>query len=509
MSFLPIPIVRSTLRRLQKGSFLLWALILGGLMLHLATWWLGKAVFTEWRNQNTYLHTTLEVTGSGLAVLIALWILLLHRSQQGPAYSLRISGALLIMGLLDGFHAICPPGQTFVWLHSIATCLGGMAFATIWLPTGWFQLERNRWPLALFVLATVVGFVSLSNPSWIPTMVDGGSFSTTAQLLNLSGGLLLLTAAVRFFLTWRASKNTEDLLFFLHTTFFGLAAIMFEQSELWDFAWWSWHLLRLLAYLVAFLFVFRSQFLVLERLTQSHQELNTHHYILNQRNQELQELHFLVSHDLKEPLRNQQSLIELFWAEEGDRISPQREQYLHLLGKAVNRMQELVLGMLDYAQLGKNPSVSEVPMSELVEAVKEDLALVIEENGATVEAPPLPTIQGYAVELRLLIQNLLGNALKFRKRHEPPRIRVKAEEIPEGWHFMVSDNGIGIPDDQLDKIFKMFKRLHHRAAFSGSGIGLAHCQKIVHLHGGRLWVTSQEGVGSTFHFTLPVTPAKG
>jgi light-regulated signal transduction histidine kinase (bacteriophytochrome) len=139
----------------------------------------------------------------------------------------------------------------------------------------------------------------------------------------------------------------------------------------------------------------------------------------------------------------------------------------------------------------------------MVKTVLLDLNSSIEASGAKVYIDRLPVLHVYAMEFRLLLQNIISNALKYRKHDVSPEIKVSAERVKEGWEFAISDNGIGIPVNQTDKIFNLFHRLHGRNEYEGTGIGLAHCRKIAELHNGKIWVESQPGKGSTFYFFIP------
>ena len=144
-----------------------------------------------------------------------------------------------------------------------------------------------------------------------------------------------------------------------------------------------------------------------------------------------------------------------------------------------------------------------VDCNQVIADVLEDMDDSIRETDATIIIGELPVIEGYAVELRLLFQNLVNNALKFRKKEVSPVIKISSTHHGKEFLLTVEDNGIGIQEEFKEKIFIIFKRLHNTVDFEGSGIGLAHCKKIVKLHGGRIWVESEFGVGSTFKFTIP------
>jgi len=168
-------------------------------------------------------------------------------------------------------------------------------------------------------------------------------------------------------------------------------------------------------------------------------------------------------------------------------------------------MQQLVTGLLAYARVGTpEDGKSSADGAEVMREVLEDMRLAIEESGARVCLGPLPSVRADRVQFSQLLRNLLANAIKFR-RTEPPEVEVRGDRRGPEWVFSVRDNGIGIDQGHTERIFEMFGRVHPRERFPGTGIGLATCKKIVQGHGGRIWVESEPGRGSTFYFTLPAT----
>ena len=169
-------------------------------------------------------------------------------------------------------------------------------------------------------------------------------------------------------------------------------------------------------------------------------------------------------------------------------------------------MIELIQELSVYSQVGQNKKRSTINFNELINHNITDLGALIKKSNATIIVDKLPfTLEGYQTELRLVFQNLITNALKFSKKGTTPHIHISAEQQADFVLFSVKDNGIGIAAEHKEKIFSIFKRLHTKTEYDGSGIGLAHCQKIIALHKGEIWVESEEGQGSTFYFTLPNT----
>lgn len=224
---------------------------------------------------------------------------------------------------------------------------------------------------------------------------------------------------------------------------------------------------------------------------------------LEQKNKELEQFAYLASHDLKEPLRTVISFSSLLKRRYEKALDEDANTYINFIHQAANRMNQLVKGLLDYSRIGRNKQLIPIECANLIQLVLNDLNAQIVETEAQFDITKLPLIQGYGTELRVLFQNMISNAIKFRKPDFPPKIQISAKRKKEHWEFCISDNGIGIDATYLAKIFVIFQRLHTIDEYEGTGIGLAHCQKIVDLHDGKIWVESQLGEGSSFYFTIP------
>ncbi|HXG49715.1 MAG TPA: ATP-binding protein, partial [Methylomirabilota bacterium] len=226
-------------------------------------------------------------------------------------------------------------------------------------------------------------------------------------------------------------------------------------------------------------------------------------------NEDLEQFAYVASHDLQEPLRMISSYTQMLERRYHDQLDDKAREYLRYAVDGARRMQELINDLLTYSRLGtRRQPLTEVDMNEVLRRAEANLRIAIEESGARILQDRLPKVAGDLVQLTQLLQNLLGNAIKFRGP-APPEIRVTAAPDPAaegGWEFRVADNGIGIDRKHFERIFVLFQRLHTREQYAGTGIGLAVCKKIVERHGGRIWVESEPGKGSTFHFTLPQNP---
>lgn len=232
------------------------------------------------------------------------------------------------------------------------------------------------------------------------------------------------------------------------------------------------------------------------------QQLEARNNELQLKNKELEQFAYVTSHDLQEPLRTISSFVEQFQKLYTDKLDERGQKFLRYIVQASERMRTLIKDLLDYSRIGGKKSIDRVDCNEIVNAVLDDLDSAIKESGAEIKTGKLPVVQGYTTELKQLFQNLIINAIKFRKKEAHPEIQIVSNRVGNGYEFMIKDNGIGIPQEHNERIFIIFQRLHTRTEYEGSGIGLSHCKKIVELHGGRIWVKSDPGEGSTFHFTI-------
>jgi PAS domain S-box-containing protein len=224
---------------------------------------------------------------------------------------------------------------------------------------------------------------------------------------------------------------------------------------------------------------------------------------LEQSNRDLQDFAYVASHDLQEPLRMVSSYVQLLEKRYKDKLDDNAKEFIHYAVDGAKRMQQLVNDLLSYSRVASQHKLQkEVSLGLVLERALSNLELRIQETNAKITHDPLPALTVDATQLMQLFQNLVGNALKFCQQQ--PVIHLGASKQGDTWRFCVRDNGIGMKPEELERIFKPFQRLHTRDKYEGTGIGLSVCRRIVERHGGRLWVESEEGKGSTFFFTLPV-----
>lgn len=228
---------------------------------------------------------------------------------------------------------------------------------------------------------------------------------------------------------------------------------------------------------------------------------------LTRSNADLEQFAYISSHDLQEPLRMVTSYVQLLDRRYKHKFDKTARQYMDFAIDGAIRMKALITDLLTYARVGgENRGFEPVNSAAIVSEAIKNLKALVKESGATITVDPLPQICGSRTELLQLFQNLINNAIKYRS-DVPPAIHVAVSEEPGRHVFSMTDNGIGIDPKYFDRIFMIFQRLHDRGTYPGTGIGLALCKKIVEHHGGKLWVTSQAGRGSTFYFSIPVREA--
>ncbi len=224
---------------------------------------------------------------------------------------------------------------------------------------------------------------------------------------------------------------------------------------------------------------------------------------LKRSNEELQQFASVASHDLQEPLRMITNYLQLIDQRYTPQLDADAREFIAFALDGATRMQALIHDLLTHSRVQANPEQFQpVDMNQIAQHVLQHLASKIEECQAVVTVEPLPTVCGNANMLTQLLQNLVGNALKFRA-DAPPKVHVSVQRQHNEWIFSVADNGIGIDPKNAERIFVIFQRLHSRSKYSGTGIGLAICKKVVERHDGRIWVKSEIGAGATFYFALP------
>ncbi|MFC8592214.1 sensor histidine kinase [Streptomyces atroolivaceus] len=229
---------------------------------------------------------------------------------------------------------------------------------------------------------------------------------------------------------------------------------------------------------------------------------------LRRSNSELEQFAYVASHDLQEPLRKVASFCQLLDKRYSSELDERGRQYIDFAVDGAKRMQVLINDLLTFSRVGRvQQSWKPVDLDAALDRALSNLTLAVEESGAVVvREDPLPELLGDSTSLTMVWQNLVGNAVKFRRTDVPCRITVGCVREGDDWHLTVADNGIGIAPEFADKVFVIFQRLHARDEYEGTGIGLSLCRKIIEFHGGRIWLEPKPAEGTLIHFTLPVLP---
>jgi PAS domain S-box-containing protein len=248
----------------------------------------------------------------------------------------------------------------------------------------------------------------------------------------------------------------------------------------------------------------RHVILAMNNITDRKQAETTLHQTaedLARSNKDLEQFAYVASHDLKEPLRMVTGFMDLLKDRCQGKLDAKSHEYIAFAADAASRMRGLIDDLLTYSRAGRGEVTERTDVGAVFDRVLKTLTISVKESGAVITHDPLPTIASNPLELTQVFQNLIGNAIKFRGERKP-EIRVGARRQPGCWLFTVRDNGIGIDSQFAERIFMIFQRLHTREQYPGTGVGLAICKKIVERHGGRIWMESQPGKGSTFCFTI-------
>lgn len=239
-------------------------------------------------------------------------------------------------------------------------------------------------------------------------------------------------------------------------------------------------------------------------IAEAHDRLADQAEELRRSNRDLEQFAYVASHDLQEPLRKVASFTQLLQKRYGGQMDERADQYIAFAVDGAKRMQQLIQDLLGFSRVGRlGGELADVPLADALGAALENLDNLVEDSGAVVTSDELPVVRGERPLLVQLLQNLVGNAIKFRDPERPPEVRISARRVGDSWELECRDNGIGIDPQYAERVFVIFQRLHPKDVYEGTGIGLALCKKIVEYHGGRIWLGEVDGPGTSIRWTLP------
>lgn len=485
----------------------------------------------DWKWSNYPFHSMLESIGALSALTIATLMIIMVRHSHLPGRYIFAAGALIGMGILDGFHAVLHAGASFVWLHSIATMVGGILFAGVWFPVDSLSRKNKLNLITSIVLSSVfIGIISIIFPVTVPPMVVNGQFTLLAITINVIGGLGFLIGAAYFVHSYKQNNHVkkisdiyqnESIVFANHCVLFGVAGLLFEVSTLWDAGWWLWHVLRFLAYEIVLIYFFMLFKKGQDALVQNEAVLEKLNHKLEQRVKERTfELEraskaksvFLthMSHELRTPLNAILGFCQLLQIDK-NKIDEDQRDNIEEISKAGDHLLSMVNEIIDFTQIesGKVELKSELQnIIPLIDECIDHIQPAAQVSSLQIEKKITESRLMAVVDksrFKQVLLNLLSNAIKYNKEGGDIKITYSTPN-EDKLRINVYDSGIGIDKSLVASIFEPFKQIGDSNTVEGAGIGLTLAKRLVLAMKGDIGVESIVGEGSMFWVEFPVNP---
>lgn len=479
---------------------------------------------SNWNWIHYPFHSLVESIGALSALTIATLMILMVNNNNLPKHYIWVACALIGMGILDGFHATLHAGTSFVWLHSVATLIGGLTFAAIFSSKSWQLTAKRQKALisSVITISILISLFSTSFPNFLPNMVVQGEFSLLAKILNIIGGIGFLIGSAYFIfhrlrdkrLHSNEPRQNEDIILANHCLLFGIAGLLFEFSIIWDAGWWWWHILRLAAYLVVLLYIFSLFKYQQDLLKKNKIELSNTNKNLGrrvyERTKELEKANqvksdFLanMSHELRTPLNAILGFAQIL--EQDEKLHATQKDSINEILLAGRHLVEIVSDILDLSRIegGKlDINMEDTNISLIITDSMTSLAPLAEENNIQLINNTSSKDDFFVhvdrLRFKQVIINLLSNAIKYNCNNGKVFVEIN---IINNKNIRISfkDTGLGISKDKQKKLFMQFERLGHETGdIAGTGIGLVFSKKLVELMDGYIGMHSEENKGSTF-----------